>query len=282
MSDDLFNELANQEQEFLNSEFFAPRMRRQPIRVKIAGVVMTLKVRGNFEGWGVFKPTSEKTCELVREASLEERQRYLELFPSVRVILCVRRENRWYGHPGNSHDPRFKFEGLIPVILPVEPQMFDTAITRFDGKNFWYESVDAVHDPRVSEAMRQRLVDLGEPKNFRISGMTAEEREAYTVAYAFELENRKDLQEERVKIALQRAGAQYRSYIERGSSLTVEYVVEGQNYRSTVNKDTLSVESAGICLTDHRTGRVGDSDFDLQSLVGVIREGQETHQIHRW
>lgn len=283
-TDKLFEELAAKEETFLKSEIFSPCMAGKPIRVKIDGLIMTLKVDRpkNYEGWGVFKPTDAKHCRLVRDANLQERSRYLQLFPEVRMILCTRQDKRWFGHPGSMADSRFKFTGLLPVTLPVEPQIFQMIVCRFDGANFWFEREDSAHDPKIAQQLRDRLLRLGEPKNFNILGLTAEERAAYNVAHAWELENRKDLQEEKIKGALKRGGAQYRSYVERGNSYTVEYTVDGQLHRSTVNKDTLAVESAGICLTDHRTGRVGDRDFDLQSLVGVIREGQGTHQIHRW
>jgi hypothetical protein len=280
----LFDEFAKEEEGFYKSEFMSPCFDGRPIRVRIAGIVMKMRVvqPKKFTGWGIFRPRSPKECVLVREANMREREQYLGLFPSIRAILCARKDKQWMASPGRTGDNRFKITGLIPILLPVEAQMFDSIVARYDGQNFWYQGPDPSHDPKITQALRDRLVELGEPKNFRIPGMTIEEKEAYTVAYAHELENRKDRQEERIKEALRRGGAQYRSYVERGNSYTVEYVVDGQTHRSTVSKETLSVESAGICLTDHRTGRVGDRDFDLQSLVGVIREGMQTRQIHRW
>ena len=69
--------------------------------------------------------------------------------------------------------------------------------------------------------------------------------------------------------------AEYHSHREVGESFCVTYTVNGQQHRSTVERTSLSVQTAGICLDGF------DANFDLQSLVGVIQEGQQTNQINR-
>jgi hypothetical protein len=56
-------------------------------------------------------------------------------------------------------------------------------------------------------------------------------------------------------------------YLERADSFRVTFTVGGRSYTSSVNKDDLTVQVAGICLSGE------DQKFDLSSLVGVLREG---------
>lgn len=281
--EDLFAELQAEEQGFLKSEFLSPAVRNQPIRVRISGIEMSMKITEpkNFTGWGIFKPTSFKTAQLVREPTMQEKAKYLELFPIVRFVLCRRTKNGWYGMPANNSDKRFQFRGLVPIHLATESQMFETIIGRFDGQSVWFDKIDPRHSPKNAVQLREHLLSLRDPEKIELSGWTREEREAYNFALLTELENQKETDEERIKTALKRAGAEFRGYIERGNTFTVEITVDGYHYRPVVDKETLAVQSAGICLVDHRTGVAHDSDFDLQSLVTVYREGHGGRRIHR-
>ena len=220
-----------------------------------------------------------KAARFNREPTMSERQAYLDLFPVLRLILCRRQNEQWLGIPANQADTRFRVSGLVPVQLPEEVQIFEVVQTRFDGKACWFDSTDQGHSPRTAVYLRESLTKLLEPDKLALSGLTQEEKDAYLMAYGpaleADIEAKKDKQEERIKLALFKAGARYQSYIERGNTYTVEYQVDGQRHRSVLNKDTLAVESAGICLSG------GDRNFDLQSLVGVIREGYRRRRIVR-
>jgi hypothetical protein len=66
--------------------------------------------------------------------------------------------------------------------------------------------------------------------------------------------------------ALRRGGGTLESYSDRGEEWLVDWrTPDGELHGSLVDKRDLSVVSAGICLS----GR--DNDFDLTSLVGVVR-----------
>jgi hypothetical protein len=70
----------------------------------------------------------------------------------------------------------------------------------------------------------------------------------------------------RIARSLSHSGGQLVSYIERGDVYTVTYRFGDRTHTSTVRTNDLSVVTSGICLSGQ------DNDFDLTSLVGVMRE----------
>lgn len=271
---DLFAKLAAQEEQFFESKFLSPVLRGQPIRVRIAGITLMLKVHPlNFEGWGIFESRNQKIAHRVDVPSMAERHRYLALYPKFEMVVC--RQDQVYGILANQSDSRVSIDGLVPILLPNEVRVFDTVDVRWDGHNFWYDSHSTSRSPRIAVQLRDWMADEMKPEKLELSGMTPQERLAYNIAYDFEIESKKDHKEDRLKLALQRGGAVLRSYVERGNTYTVEYTVGGERHCSTVDSETLRVASAGICLSG------GDRAFDLQSLVGVIREGHERRLIYR-
>ena len=270
---DALNRLAAAEERFLASEFLAPVVRGGHVQVRIAGVICTPRIRpADFEGWGVFRPASHSDATLVRPARLAERARYLELFPLVRLILTTKQEEQWLALPAHRADSRFRIDGLIPIRLVEDAQPFEVIEARFDGTHFWYAGPDSRSDPATASYLRQQLELLTPPDKLQRSGLTAEERSAYTISYLprYEAteEARRSREEQRLRSALGHAGAVLRGYVERADVYTVTYEVDGQRHVSAVSKADLSVQVAGICLSGE------DEHFDLQSLVGVIREAQ--------
>ena len=272
--------LAAAEDQFLANEFLAPVVPGAQIHIRIAAVLCRIRVQpADFEGWGIFRPLSHTEATLVRLAKLAERQRYLDLFPQLRLILVSSSGQGWSGLPAHRGDTRLSIEGCVPVRLPEDAQLFDVVTTHFDGAHFWYREHDPRRDPTLATYLRQQLDKLTPPEHISRSGLTAEERQAYALCYEprYQLteEARRSREEQRLRSALEHAGAELKSYVDRQDVYTITYEVDHQRHVSVVSKRDLSVQTAGICLSGM------DAYFDLQSLVGVIREGQSGGDLYR-
>lgn len=261
------------EERFLASEFLAPVLRGSAVQVRIAGVICRLHVQpADFEGWGIFRPVSLTQASLVRPCRLAERQRYLELFPLVRLILVGQQDDQWLALPAHRADTRFHREGRLPVRLVEDAQLFEVIQSRFDGCQFWYAGTDPRWDPAMASYLRHALDQMVHPEKLSRPGLTAEERIAYAVNYwpRYEAseEARRSREEKRLRQALEHAGAELKGYVERQDVYTVTYEIDGRRHVSAVSKKDLSVHVAGICLSGE------DEKFDLGSLVGVIRQAE--------
>jgi hypothetical protein len=278
---DALNRLAAIEEQAFAREFLAPMLRSGVVQIRIAGVICRLKVEpADFSGWGVFRPTSATAAHLVRPARPAERKQYLELLPLVRLIVCRRDDALWKAIPAHQSDARFQFDGLIPVALIEDVQLFDVVRGRFDGVHCWYDDADPRHDPATAAYLRAALARRETPEALDRRGLTAEERTAYGLNYwpivLAEQAAHRDRIEERLRHALAHAGADLKDYLERDDVYRVAYEVDGRRHVSVVQKNDLTVQVAGICLsgTDHH--------FDLHSLVGVIREAQDRNTMVRF
>jgi hypothetical protein len=271
--DELFDRFAAAEERFRRSEFLAPALPGGLVQVRLEGVVLRLRLDGSFRGWGVFRPSSPATAALVRRATLAEQRRYLDLFPRRRVVLCHRVRDDWQAWPAHHDDRRFGPPALLPVRLVEEAQPFEIAQTRFDGVQSWFEQIDARADPSVAAYLRQALGDMAPPDRLQRRGLSAEERAAYGVVFALRREAMRDRTEDRLRDALGHAGAELAGYVERADGYRVEYLVDGERHVSVVDKNDLSLQLAGICLSGE------DRHFDLSSLVGVLREARGVLRI---
>jgi len=272
--------LAKAEDAFVGAEFLAPVLRGAGVGVRIAGIRCRLAVRpADFEGWGVFAARSTTAADVLRPASWGERRKYLALFPAVRIILTGREGAQWSGVAANAGDERFAIAGLVPVRFVEDGELFETVVTRFDGGQFWFDSVDTRCDPGAAAFLREALGRLAPPERIERRGLTAKQRAAYTLIYRMRLAqlqlDERARGEDRLRAALLHAGADLRDYSEQGDVYRVSYTVDGTRHTSVVRKNDLSVVTAGICLS----GR--DRNFDLGSLVGVLREGRDRNRIVR-
>lgn len=275
----MFDRLAAAESQFLGQEFLAPMIAGGEIRVRIADVVCQMKVEpADFRGWGVFQPMSWDFAKHLRLATLSERQNYLRLFPGVLLVLCERRANRgrdsyWLGVAAHRGDTRFRIEGCVPIRMVEEAEPFDVVRARFDGATFWFDSLDPGHNSSQSAYLRESLRAMVPPEELKRSGLTPEERAAYSLCFKTRHDARvrtqPDQTETRLRSALKHAGAEFVDYLERKDGYRVTYRIGDRQMVSSVEKDDLTVQVAGICLSGE------DQKFDLASLVGVLREGGE-------
>src|SRR5262249_13877559 len=163
-----------------------------------------------------------------RPARLAERQRYLELFPLLRLILCGRDGEQWLGVPAHRADSRVRIQGAVPVRLVEEAQLFEVIETRFDGNLCWFQPLRHRPNrraPGTAAYLRQALHDMVEPEQLSRPGLTPEERSAYGFSYWPRYEAteaaRRDRTEKQLRAALEHAGAEFHSYLEHADTYRI-------------------------------------------------------------
>ncbi|MBI2919764.1 MAG: hypothetical protein HYY18_01615 [Planctomycetes bacterium] len=264
---DLIQKLGREEDEFLRREFLAPVRAAGKVRVRLGGIVCEMAVvrrPGGFEdGWAILKPVSHREAEVVRAAPLADVKRYLGLFPRGRLVAAWIVGRAWLGVPAAAPEKGARVEGVAPIAFAGALRMFETAVVRFDGALFLYESSERA---AMAGWLRGQLEEDVAPADLKKSGLTAPEREAYAIQWKMRAEMRKPPEQRRLERALALAGAELVSYEPRAGLLTVTWRVDGAVHTSLVSGDDLTVVSAGICLDG------ADRDFDLTTLVPVLRE----------
>jgi len=266
---ELFSKIENAEQDFYNTEFISPVVSHGKVRVRILGLIQEFKVLGDFEGWAILKPCSEKFVRVIGSPNLLQIEKYLTQFPSIRVTLCERRTDGWYGftHQGSGVE--------IRVLLADGVSLFDTVLTYHDSVNCWFAEIDRATDIISAEYLREALNKSILPDKLGIRGVIPYQRKAYQWQFFLSKEHLKEVTLETIKKAVEHGSGKFLSYIERRDSYVVTFSLDGEEFKSTVMKKNFEVVSAGICLSG------GDRKFDLQSLTGVIKEGQNRDLIHR-
>jgi len=271
----LIDKMEAAENQFLDTEFIAPVLPQGQVRVRIAGVICTLQVKGQPKpGWAFLKPLSFDQAKICGKPGLGQIKAYLELFPAVRLILLSRGRHYQTAWPAHAGDSRFNSKRAVRVFLAESVEPFCQIIARFDGSQFWFQETDRQRNPSVAAYLRAALTKAVKPVDLRKATLTKEERQAYTRVFEAVAAARLDVRETRISHALAHSGARLASYIEREDAYTVSFEIDGYQHRSTVRKDDLTVLSAGICLDGQ------DRRFDLNSLVGVIREGRRTGELY--
>lgn len=270
---DRLNRLAEAEERFLRGEFLAPVLDGATIRVRLEGIVCELALRQPFAGWGLFTAETLTQARLKRKATLKERQAYLKLFPRREVILVDRAGEGWLAWPAQQGDARFGPPRLVPVRFADEVQRFDHVFVRFDGGNGFFEQPNESIDPTRAEYLRTRFAEDAPAETLQRLQLTLEDRVAFAAAKEIRQRSLQMTTEGRLRETLKNAGAELRGLLERDDGLRVEFEVDGVRHVSVVNKDDFGLQLAGICLNGE------DGHFDLNSLVGVLRESDHVLRI---
>lgn len=260
---DLIDRFGREEDAFLASEFVAPIVGRGKVRVRIAGVVCELSVVAPVAGWQVLKPASTREAAISRVATRAEVARYLSALPRARLVVTHRFAETWLGLPAAAPAKGIVVEGLIPIALGGDLRLFDTAVVRFDGALFLPEGTER---PAIAAYLRDEVAKLTPESALTRKGLTRPEREAYAIELEIRRELAKSPDERRLERALEAAGAKMERYEHHRDTFVVTFRVDGVLHTSIVSKRDLTIVSAGVCLSGH------DSEFDLTSLVDVLRE----------
>ena len=269
----LLNRLSDAEELLQTSTFIAPCLRNSKIRTRVNRLIYIFATRPiDFEGWGIFLPTSAVEADLLEEAELPKVLRYLKLFKPIRVRLAIQLQvQTWLAYPINESDAKQRFGRVQPIVIHLanDGSQFESVVARFDGQAFWFECIDRNADPQVATTLKNELRKETPAQKLRFRTLTPEMRAAYELAFQRTAEYRRKVKqrrdEERLKNALEIGGGILNEFTDRRDHWTVEWTSRtGERNISTIQKRDLTVVSSGICLS----GR--DRDFDLSSLVGVI------------
>lgn len=262
--------LAQEERRLAEGTFLAPVVGGGRVRIRLQGIVYELKVDDGFEGWAMLQMTAPGKAKVVDQPSPALVGKYLRLFPRVRMVLLQQFGKQWFGLPASNADNRLNSSGPIPINLIGASTRFSTVNCRYDGTSLWFESIDRRRDPSVARGLNDALNAETNPAEIRCRGMVPQEKLAYKMLWLSTHDEEPCGDLAKVVAALRHAGAHMEGFWYNGNeTVTVRMNVDGNMHNVTVRPGDLTVVSAGICLS----GR--DEDFDLASLVSVLREGRE-------
>lgn len=275
---DTIRNLGEKEEALIGGEFISPIFRNTKVITLIKGLVHRLNIPKTKPGWYSIRPTSIDKAEISGEADLMQIEQYLKRFPKVRIILIQKQNGYYLGLPLKNNNQGLNYKNTIPVYLVGDnTASFETIICGFDGINLWFKDTDPSSDLIKSEYLREQFKKGMEPEKIRFKGLSIEEKIAYSLRFSLDKNHRELLKHRNIKQDVEFAGGQFVKYEERQDHYSVTYEIDGEEYTSYISKDpTHQVLTAGICLEG------GDKDFDLTSLITVIREGQRRNLIHRF
>ena len=274
---DLIKKVGEQESSLTKKVIVSPIFHNDTIVTKLCGLNYTFEITKQEPGWYKFKPHNAFKARKYGLAEPDEIERYLKLLPQIRITLAYKKNSIYYGIPMKNNNLGIPENEVLEVYLVDDiPMDFDRVLARYDGENFWYESLDMSNDPSKGLFLRECFEKRLSSDKVRYKGLTFDEKIAYAIRTKIDEEFKKSLQEGTLKGDVEHSGGKFISFIERRDHYAVTLEVDGQRYTAHVGKDrTHRVISAGICLSGE------DTKFDLKSLISLYRRGQQNHMIHR-
>jgi hypothetical protein len=276
----IIKKIGEKEDVLTKNIFISPIYGNEYVVTRINGLVHKLGIPDSTKpGWYKIKARNFKKAKIVGEADFMEVEEYLKLLTKIRVVLVYKKDELYFGVPLKNNSAGFDVSELVPVFLTSDDHVgpFEKVICGFDGANLWYYQNDISSDPARTEYLKGSFDKFIRPEKIQHTGLTLEEKIAYTLRFNLDKKARESLKEVSIKSNVEFAGGEFVKFTERNDHISVTYKIGGQQYTSYVTKDeSHHVLTAGVCLS----GR--DRDYDLTSLITVLREGQRRGLIHRF
>lgn len=274
---DLIKKVGEAESALFKREFISPIFNNVSVATTVSGLIYTFSIPKTVPGWYKIRPVDKKTAKIVGPAEPVEIEGYQRLLDRVRLVLALKHGPVYMAVPDKANKFGLSPETPLPVFLADDSILdFDRIFARFDGANFWFEAVDMGNDPTKSDYLRVSMEKLVDPKKIKFSGLTFEEKLAYTFRLTFDKKLVEDKKKFSIRGDVEHAGGKFVRFSERSDHYSVTYKVDGDEFTSIISKDPKHmVVTAGICLQGN------DRTFNLKSLITVVREAQQRHIVHR-
>ena len=273
----LIRKIGAGENSLTKMEFVSPVFNSAVVATRVDGMVYTFSIPRKDPGWYRIRPTSTKRAKVLGPAGPEDVERYLRCLDRVRLVLMMKRDGVYLAIPEKSNKFALPVNEPVPVLLFDDTVMdFDRVFARYDGANFWYERLDRSNDLAKADHLRASMEEVEDPSKIGFLGLTLEEKMAYTLRFSLDKKLVEDRKKTSLKEDVEHAGGKLVRFSEKSDHYTLTYKVDGEEFSSHVSKDPRHwVISAGLCLAGN------DKNFDLKSLVTVIREAQSKKIVHK-
>lgn len=233
------------------------------VQATLRGLRINFDVLGNddaFVGVGRLYPHPQtRSARFLRPATRQESHSYLAQFKREIAVLFRNKHDNWIGVSNRQVSPVFCVSEFV--------QEFESAIIYKIG-DVWVFGEPFREYPGVSSGLRVSFQNRDHV--ILVRGSTPDHRVAYM--------EKIDQVVSKIQIpdSVSFMGGVLVDMVDRGDGTSlVTYLVHSTRFTSLVDNKTMRVVSAGICLDGE------DSNFDLTTLIPVIRKGIETNRIHR-